>query len=61
MSIVWVLLFLQAGDARQHEVHVYATQEQCEEALGDVLSRGFARVEELGCERREQKQGLLLQ
>jgi Uri superfamily endonuclease len=59
MSIVWVLLFLQVGDARQHEVHVYATQAQCEEALGDVLSRGFARVEELGCERREQKAGLL--
>jgi hypothetical protein len=56
MIIVWVLLFLPLDELPPgRDSHVYATEAQCEEALADVIARGFARAEELGCERREQK------
>jgi hypothetical protein len=55
VSIVWVLLFLPLGDEPPaRDIHIYATEAQCKEVLADVITHGFASVEELGCERRAQ-------
>ncbi len=55
--VVWVLLFLPVGEEPPgRDLHVYASEQKCEEVLTDVVDHGFARTEELGCERREQKQ-----